>query len=169
MRGTCHASCCTAVSCSAKVGLTGRFGCLGGELIDLRGQTIDLPLELLVLGRQRTIAFLCLGKLGGRGLSGLSGLVSRTSCLLGGGLQRRVLLLQGLDLSIQLGNLGIESCDIRAKRLRGLSAGNCLLAKGFHRLGYLIEEVIDFIDVIAFLEPYGLEVCSLISFGVNRA
>lgn len=141
----------------AKVGLTGRFGCLGGELIDLRGQTIDLPLELLVLGRQRTIAFLCLGKLGGRGLSGLSGLVSRTSCLLGGGLQRRVLLLQGLDLSIQLGNLGIESCDIRAKRLRGLSAGNCLLAKGFHRLGYLIEEVIDFIDVIAFLEPYGLE------------
>ena len=99
----------------AKVGLTGRFGCLGGELIDLRGQTIDLPLELLVLGRQRTIAFLCLGK------------------------------------------LGIESCDIRAKRLRGLSAGNCLLAKGFHRLGYLIEEVIDFIDVIAFLEPYGLE------------
>ena len=137
----------------AKVGLTGRFGCLGGELIDLRGQTIDLPLELLVLGRQRTIAFLCLGKLGGRGLSGLS----RTSCLLGGGLQRRVLLLQGLDLSIQLGNLGIESCDIRAKRLRGLSAGNCLLAKGFHRLGYLIEEVIDFIDVIAFLEPYGLE------------
>ena len=141
----------------AKVGLTGRFGCLGGELIDLRGQTIDLPLELLVLGRQRTIAFLCLGKLGGRGLSGLSGLVSRTSCLLGGGLQRRVLLLQGLDLSIQLGNLGIESCDIRAKRLRGLSAGNRLLAKGFHRLGYLIEEVIDFIDVIAFLEPYGLE------------
>ena len=141
----------------AKVGLTGRFGCLGGELIDLRGQTIDLPLELLVLGRQRTIAFLRLGKLGGRGLSGLSGLVSRTSCLLGGGLQRRVLLLQGLDLSIQLGNLGIESCDIRAKRLRGLSAGNCLLAKGFHRLGYLIEEVIDFIDVIAFLEPYGLE------------
>ena len=141
----------------AKVGLPGRFGCLGGELIDLRGQTIDLPLELLVLGRQRTIAFLCLGKLGGRGLSGLSGLVSRTSCLLGGGLQRRVLLLQGLDLSIQLGNLGIESCDIRAKRLRGLSAGNCLLAKGFHRLGYLIEEVIDFIDVIAFLEPYGLE------------
>ena len=141
----------------AKVGLTGRFGCLGGELIDLRGQTIDLPLELLVLGRQRTIAFLCLGKLGGRGLSGLSGLVSRTSCLLGGGLQRRVLLLQGLDLSIQLGNLGIESCDIRAKRLRGLSASNCLLAKGFHRLGYLIEEVIDFIDVIAFLEPYGLE------------
>ena len=141
----------------AKVGLTGRFGCLGGELIDLRGQTIDLPLELLVLGRQRTIAFLCLGKLGGRGLSGLSGLVSRTSCLLGGGLQRRVLLLQGLDLSIQLGNLGIESCDIWAKRLRGLSAGNCLLAKGFHRLGYLIEEVIDFIDVIAFLEPYGLE------------
>ena len=141
----------------AKVGLTGRFGCLGGELIDLRGQTIDLPLELLVLGRQRTIAFLCLGKLGVRGRSGLSGLVSRTSCLLGGGLQRRVLLLQGLDLSIQLGNLGIESCDIRAKRLRGLSAGNCLLAKGFHRLGYLIEEVIDFIDVIAFLEPYGLE------------
>ena len=35
----------------AKVGLTGRFGCLGGELIDLRGQTIDLPLELLVLGK----------------------------------------------------------------------------------------------------------------------
>ena len=96
-------------------------------------------------------------------------MVSRTSCLLGGGLQRRVLLLQGLDLSIQLGNLGIESCDIRAKRLRGLSAGNCLLAKGFHRLGYLIEEVIDFIDVIAFLDLTVWKVCSLISFGVNRA
>ena len=92
----------------AKVGLTGRFGCLGGELIDLRGQTIDLPLELLVLGRQRTIAFLCLGKLGGRGLSGLSGLVSRTSYSLGGGLQRRVLLLQGMDLSIQLGILELS-------------------------------------------------------------
>ena len=141
----------------AKVGLTGRFGCLGGELIDLRGQTIDLPLELLVLGRQRTIAFLCLGKLGGRGLSGLSGLVSRTSCLLGGGLQRRVLLLQGLNLSAELGNLGVELGDVGRKGLRRLATCNGLLAKRLDGFRHLIEKIVNLVDIIAFLETHGLE------------
>ena len=141
----------------AKISLTGGFSGLGGELVDLGGQTIDLPLKLLVLGGQRTIAFLRLGQLGRSDLSGLSGLIASAGCLSGSGLQRLVLLLQGLHLCGQLGNLGIQPCDIRAKRLRGLATGHRLLAKGFHRLSYLIKEVVDLIDIVAFLEPYGLK------------
>lgn len=80
-----------------------------------------------------------------------------TGGLLGGGLQRRILLLQGLHLGIKLGNLGVEPRDIRTKRLRGLTDGDRLLAQGLNGLSYLIEEIVDFINVITFLETHGLE------------
>ena len=63
----------------------------------------------------------------------------------------------GLNLGAELGNLGVEPRNIRAEGLSSLAAGNRLLAKGLHRLGYLIEKIVDFIDVIPLLEPHGLE------------
>ena len=111
----------------AKIGLTCGLRGLSGELIHLSGQTIHLILKLFVLS------------------------------LLGGGLQRRILLLQGLHLGIKLGNLGVEPRDIRTKRLRGLTDGDRLLAQGLNGLSYLIEEIVDFINVITFLETHGLE------------
>ena len=141
----------------AQIRLACSFSRLCGELVDLCGQAIHLTLELFVLSRQSTVAFLSLGELGCCDLCGLSCLVTSASCLLGGGLQCRVLLLQGLNLGAELGNLGVEPRNIRAEGLSSLAAGNRLLAKGLHRLGYLIEKIVDFIDVIPLLEPHGLE------------
>ena len=141
----------------AKTGLTCGFRGLSGELIHLSGQTIHLILKLFVLSGQRTVAFLSLRELGGSDLCGLCGLIPGTGGLLGGGLQRRILLLQGLHLGIKLGNLGVEPRDIRTKRLRGLTDGDRLLAQGLNGLSYLIEEIVDFINVITFLETHGLE------------
>jgi len=140
----------------AEIGLARGLCRLGGQLIDLFGQTVHLILELFVLRRQRTVALFGLGELGSRNLSSLSGLVASAGGLLGGGLQRRVLLLQGLHLGTKLGDLGIQTSDVRAKRL-GRSTGNSLLAECFHRLRHLIEKIVDLIDVIAFLETHGLE------------
>ena len=112
----------------AQIRLAGSFSRLCGELVNLCGQTIHLILELFVLSRQSTVAFLSLGKLGCCDLSCLSCLITSAGCLLGGGLQCRVLLLQGLNLSAELGNLGVEPRNIRAEGLSGLAAGDCLLA-----------------------------------------
>ena len=141
----------------AQIRLACSFSRLCGELVDLCGQAIHLTLELFVLSRQSTVTFLSLGELGCCDLCGLSCLITSASCLLGGGLQCRVLLLQGLNLGAELGNLGVEPRNIRAEGLSSLAAGNRLLAKGLHRLGYLIEKIVDFIDVIPLLEPHGLE------------
>ena len=112
----------------AQIRLAGSFSRLCGELVNLCGQTIHLILELFVLSRQSTVAFLSLGKLGCCDLSCLSCLITSAGCLLRGGLQCRVLLLQGLNLSAELGNLGVEPRNIRAEGLSGLAAGDCLLA-----------------------------------------
>ena len=101
---------------------------LSGELVNLRRQTIHLTFELFVLSRQGTVAFLSLSEFGCCDLCGLSCLISSASCLFGGGLQCRVLLLQGLNLSAELGNLGVEPRNIRAEGLSGLAAGDRLLA-----------------------------------------
>ena len=144
----------------AEIGLTGGLSGLSGlsrKLIDLGGETIHLILKLFVLCGQRTVAFLSFGKLGCSDLSGLSGLIASTGSLLGGGLQRRVLLLQGLHLSVKLGNLGIQVGDIRTKSLGGLTARRRLPAKSLNSLGYLIEEIVDFLGIVTFLETNCLE------------
>ena len=112
----------------AQIRLACGFSRLSGELVNLRGQAIHLTFELFVLSRQGTVAFLSLSEFGCCDLSGLSCLISSASCLLGGGLQCRVLLLQGLNLSAELGNLGVEPRNIRAEGLSGLAAGDRLLA-----------------------------------------
>ena len=43
------------------------------------------------------------------------------------------------------------------KRLRGGAILHRLLAESLHSLGYLVKEVSDLVDVIAFLEAYRLE------------
>ena len=112
----------------AQIRLACGFSRLSGKLVNLGGQAIHLTFELFVLGRQSTVAFLSLGEFGCCDLCGLSCLITSAGCLLGGGLQCRVLLLQGLNLSAELGNLGVEPRNIRAEGLSSLAAGDRLLA-----------------------------------------
>ena len=127
----------------------GGLGGLGGQLIDLSAQTIDLALQLLVLSGQRTVALLGLGQLGGVHLGGL---------IAGGGnLQTLVLGLQRLHLRGQLRDLGVQAGDIRSKRLGGLAALHGLTAQCLDSLGHLIQEVVDLVDIIAFLQSNGPE------------
>ena len=124
---------------------------LGGQLIDLSAQTIHLPLELLVLGGECTVALLGLGQLRGIDLCRLGTGVRR------GGLQALVLLLQRLHLRGQLGDLGVQAGNIRTERLRGLAALHGLTAQRFNGFGDLIQEVVDLVDIIAFLQANGSE------------
>ena len=112
----------------AQIRLACGFSRLSGKLVNLGGQAIHLTFKLFVLGRQSTVAFLSLGEFGCCNLCGLSCLITSAGCLLGGGLQCRVLLLQGLNLSAELGNLGVEPRNIRAEGLSSLAAGDRLLA-----------------------------------------
>ncbi len=124
---------------------------LSGQLIDLSAQTIHLSLELLVLGGERTVALLGLGQLRGVNLRRLGTGVRR------GGLQALVLLLQRLHLRGQLGDLGVQAGNIRTERLRGLAALHGLTAQRFNGFGDLIQEVVDLVDIIAFLQANGSE------------
>lgn len=125
---------------------------LCGELVDLLGQAIDLILELLVLRGERTVAFLGLAELGGGDLRGLAFLGG------GGGTQRLVLTLQRLDLLAQIRNLGVEVGDIGPEGLGGLATAlHGLLAESFDGFGYLVEEIVDLIDVIPLFETDRLE------------
>ena len=124
---------------------------LGGQLINLSAQTIHLSLELLVLGGECTVALLGLGQLRGIDLCRLGTGVRR------GGLQALVLLLQRLHLRGQLGDLGVQAGNIRTERLRGLAALHGLTAQRLNGFGDLIQEVVDLVDIIAFLQANGSE------------
>ena len=70
---------------------------LGGELVDLRGQALDLRLELFVLRGEGAVVLLGLRELALRGLGGLVRLGDLRLCLLAlplcsGGLERLILL-----------------------------------------------------------------------------
>ena len=138
------------------VGLLGELVVLMLELLGKSGGLLALTLELIVLHSECAVVLFSLVQLLGRGLRGLirsRGIARRSR----NSLEIGVFLLQGLDLVIQLGNLGVEIRHILAKRLRGRAVLHRLLAESFDRLGYLVKEVIDFVDVIAFLEAYRLE------------
>ena len=135
---------------------------LGGELVDLRGQALDLRLELFVLRGEGAVVLLGLRELALRGLGGLVRLGDLRLCLLAlplcsGGLERLILLRKRLHLCGQLGDLGIEGRDIWPEGLRGLAAGNGLLAQSLNGFSDLIEEVVYLVNVIPFLETHRLK------------
>ena len=145
-----------------EIRLIGVLRRLCGELIDLRGKAFNLVLQLFILSGKRLIVrlgFLELRLCSLCGLIRLGDLRRRLfACTLrGGGLERLVLLLQGLHLCSQIGNLRVQRGDIRAECLRGLTTCNSLLAQSLHGFGYLIEEVIDLVDIVPFLEAHRLE------------
>lgn len=69
-----------------------------------------------------------------------------------------IVTLQRLHLCSQLGDLRIEVRHVRPQRLRGLAAGlHSLLPQCLDGFGYLVEEVVNFVDIVAFLESDCLE------------
>ena len=137
--------------------VAGSLSGLSGQLVDLSIELIDLTLELIILRRQSTVGLLRLAQFGSSQFGGLSvglGTGLRLCCSV---LQIGVFGLQLLHLTGQLGNLSIQIADIRIQRLSGLTAGDCLTPQSLNRFGDLIEEVIDLVNIVAFLETNGLE------------
>ena len=127
---------------------------LRGQLIDLGVELVDLPLQLVVLRHEGAVALLGLAELR---LRDLRRLVALAGGVVGGGLQRGVLILQLLDLSGQIGDLRVQAGHIRTERLGGRAGGDCLLAERLDGLGHLIQKIVNLIDVISLFEADGLE------------
>ena len=136
-----------------RLGVVARGG-LGSQLVDLRVELLDLTFELVVLGGQGLDLTLGLGQetlglgIHGRLLGGITlGL-----------LQIPVFCLQGFHLSRQVRDLGVQRGHVGTQGLGGSGVAlHGLLAQGFNRVGDLIQEVVNLVDVVAFLEPHCLE------------